>query len=498
MTFRKHFFCRSRAIGPFSPTKNVLSLCPLRAQIDQKPMNAMSQTPTARVNRRRFLLGSTASLALFQIGPAGLVRAAQGLSPNDKVNVAGIGIGGQGGGDLDAVAGEGHNLVALCDVDDNYAAKKFAQYPKAKRFKDFRVMFDAMGKEIDAVVIGTPDHIHAVASMAAMQHGKHVYCEKPLAHTIDEVRRLMAAARQYKVVTQLGNQGHSSRDIRRLCEWVWAGVIGQVHTVHAACDAFKDVYCQLRNLSKLDQHYDVPKGLDYDLWLGPVPFRPYTPFWIPWNWRGWLPFGTGTIGDWFCHVVDPSFWALELGAPFSVLAEVTDYDPARHGLTYPPATKITFRFQARPGRSPVTLVWYDGNNTIPKPADFGADDKVPGTGAILFGEKGMILHGSHGGGGCRLIPEKLMEEHSGKNAPPETLRRIKSHAWDWLDAIRTGRRAGSNFDYGGPLTQAALIGAVAIRFPGRTLEWDDKAARFTNHEPANAFVAPPYREGWKL
>ena len=246
---------------------------------------------------------------MFHLGPATLARGAGRLSANDKINIAGIGIGSQGGGDIDAMAGEGHNIVALCDVDDNYAAKKFDQYPKASRFKDFRVMLDQMDHGIDAVVIGTPDHLHAVISMAAMERRKHVYCEKPLAHTYGEVRALMAAARKHHVVTQLGNQGHSSGSIRQLCEWVWAGAIGQVHTVHAGCDAFKEVYCQIRNLEKLDQHYDVPKGLDYDLWIGPVPFRPYTPFWVPWNWRGWLPFGTGTIGDWFCHVVHPSFWA---------------------------------------------------------------------------------------------------------------------------------------------------------------------------------------------
>ena len=306
------------------------------------------------MNRRRFLYGTSLGAALFHIAPGHLLGAER-LAANDKLNVAGIGIGSQGGADVDAVAGEGQNIVALCDVDDQYAAKKFAQYPKARQFKDFRVMLDQMDKEIDAVVIGTPDHTHAVIAMEAMKRGKHVYCEKPLAHTVHEVRALMAAARKYKVVTQLGNQGHSSGSIRRLCEWVWAGAIGQVHTVHAGCDAFKEVYCQLRNLDKLDQTYEVPKGLDYDLWIGPVPFRPYTPFWVPWNWRGWMPFGTGTIGDWFCHVIDPSFWALDLDAPSTVQAEVTDYDPAKQGLTYPPATKITFEFparrQARPGQA---------------------------------------------------------------------------------------------------------------------------------------------------
>jgi len=451
-----------------------------------------------KVNRRQFLYRSGVSAALFHIVPSSVLSGAEGASPNAKINVAGIGIGSQGGADVDAVAGEGQNIVALCDVDDNYAAKKFAQYPKARRFKDFRVMLDQMSREIDAVVIGTPDHTHAVIALEAMKRGKHVYCEKPLAHSVQEIRALRAAARQHKVVTQLGNQGHSSGSIRRLCEWVWAGAIGPVHTVHAGCDAFKEVYCQLRNLEKVNQHYDVPKGLDYDLWIGPVPFRPYTPLWVHWNWRGWMPFGTGTVGDWFCHVIDPSFWALDLDAPSTVQAEVKDYDPAKHGLTYPPGAKITFEFPARGKRGPVKVVWHDGNTRIPKPNDFPAGENVPGTGAILFGEKGMIVHGSHGAGGCHLIPDEVLNQYSGKNAPAEKIPRVKSHAWDWLEAIRTGRQAGSNFDYGGPLTEVALLGAIAIRFPGQTLQWDAKATRFTNHDAANAYVNPPYRDGWTL
>ena len=453
---------------------------------------------TFKVNRRQFLYRTGVSAALFQIVPAGVLCGAESQSPNAKLNVAGIGIGSQGGADVDAVAGEGQNIVALCDVDDNYAAKKFAQYPKAKQFKDYRVMLDQMGREIDAVIIGTPDHTHAVIALEAMRRGKHVYCEKPLAHAIQEVRALRAAAQKYKVVTQLGNQGHSSGSIRRLCEWVWAGAVGQVHTVHAGCDAFRDVYSQIRNLEKADKHYDVPKGLDYDLWIGPVPFRPYTPLWVPWNWRGWLPFGTGTVGDWFCHVIDPSFWALDLGAPSTVQAEVKDYDPAKHGLTYPPGTAITFEFPAKGDRGPVKLVWHDGSVRIPKPKDLPSGENPPGTGAILFGEKGMIVHGSHGAGGCRLVPEEVMTQYSGKNAPAEKIKRVKSHAWDWIDAIRTGRQAGSNFDYGGPLTEVALVGAIAIRFPGETLKWDAKAMRFTNHDAANALVNPAYRNGWTL
>ncbi len=449
-------------------------------------------------NRRKFLRRTAAGVALFEIGYVRALGAAAGTSANGKVNVAGIGIGSQGGGDIDAMAGEGQNIVALCDVDDNYAAKQFAKYPNAKRFKDYRKMLDQMGKEVDAVVIGTPDHTHAVIAMEAMRRGKHVYCEKPLAHTVHEVRELVKAAEKYKVVTQLGNQGHSSGSIRQCCEWVWDGAIGNVREVHAGCDAFKDVYCQLRNLPNLKQTHEMPKGLDYDLWVGPVPYIPYSPLWVHWNWRGWMPFGTGTIGDWFCHVIDPSFWALDLGAPTSIQAEVTGYDPVRDGLTYPPAARITFEFPAKGKRGPVKLVWHDGNNKIPKPKDLDEHYDVPGTGAILIGDKGMIWHGSHGAGDCRIVPDARRKQYQEQGGAKQTLTRVKNHAWDWLEAIRAGRQAGSNFGYGGPLTQVALLGAIAIRFPGTTLQWDEASARFSNSEQANAYLNPPYRQGWAL
>jgi predicted dehydrogenase len=458
----------------------------------------MNKTKTHLLNRRKFIYGAGLGVAAFNILPGSLLRGADRLSANDKLNVAGIGIGSRGGNDVDEVAGLGHNLVALCDVDEKYAAPEFAKYPNARRFTDYRVMLDKMGKGVDAVIIGTPDHTHALIAMEAMRRGKHVYCEKPLTHTVHEARALMAAAHQYKVITQLGNQGHSSDSIRRVCEWIWEGAIGKVHTIHAGTDAFPNVYCQIPNLAKLTEQHEVPKGLDYDLWVGPAEFHSYSPLWVPWNWRGWLWYGGGAIGDWICHVVDPSFWALNLGAPTVVVAEAPDYDVEKQGMTYPAGTKITFEFPARKERGPVKLVWHDGNIRIPRPAEFTTDDKVPGTGAIIFGEKGMIVHGSHGAGNCQILPDSLMEQHSGKNAPAEKIPRVKGHAWDWAEAIRIGRPAGSNFDYGGALTQVALLGLIALRFPGQTLHWDEEKVRFTNHQAANAFLNPPYRTGWKL
>lgn len=457
----------------------------------------MKKTSSLNLNRRRFLQTTGAGVALFNILPGSVLPGAE-TSPNAKLNLAGIGIGSRGGAIIGEAAELGHNIVALCDVDENYAAKEFAKYPNAKRFVDYRKMLDQMGKDIDGVMIGTPDHTHTVIALEAMRRGKHVYCEKPLAHKVEEVRKLMAAANQHKVVTQLGNQGHSSGSIRRVCEWIWAGAIGKVHTIHAGCDAFKNVYSQIPNLAKVNEKHDVPKGLDYELWVGPVQHRPYSPLWVPWNWRGWLHFGGGVIGDWICHVVDPAFWALDLGAPTSVVAEVTGYDLEKHGLTYPPGSKITFEFPAKNGRGPVKLVWHDGNTTIPKPQDFPDDANVPGTGAIIFGDKGMIVHGSHGGGNCHILPESLMEQHAGKNAPAEKIARVQGHAWDWAEAIRTGRAAGSDFSYGGPLTQVGLLGLVALRFPGQKLNWDDAAMKFTNHEAASAHLRVDYRSGWTL
>ncbi|MCP5521198.1 MAG: Gfo/Idh/MocA family oxidoreductase [Verrucomicrobiales bacterium] len=444
------------------------------------------------LNRRRFLTRTALGVTAVQFIPSRVLSA----SANDRLNVAGIGVGSRGGADVDAVAGEGQNIVAIADVDRNYAGKKMEQYAQAKRFTDFRVMLDRMDKEIDAVIIGTPDHTHATIALEAIRRGKHVYCEKPLAHTVDEVRRVTAAARQAGVVTQLGNQGHSFGDIRRLCEWVWDGAIGEVKEVHCGCDAFRNVYSQIGNLPKLSERPPVPENLDYDLWIGAVPFIPYSPLWVHWNWRGWMPFGTGCIGDWFCHVLDPSFWALDLDAPVSVHAEVTDYDPAKHGMTYPPGTKITFQFAAKGKRRPVKVVWYDGANRIPRPDGLEADEQLPGTGGVLIGDKGMIIHGSHGAGGCRIAPEKRLNEYLAGGQPEEKIPRVKNHAWDWINAIKTGGKAGSNFDFGGPLAQCGLLGAVAIRFPGETLRWDNAAGSFTSFGPANAYLRTPYREGW--
>jgi predicted dehydrogenase len=447
------------------------------------------------ISRRRFLKSAGALVAAAQIAPAGLLGA---RAPSARLNVACVGVGGRGRASVNAC--RDHNVIALCDVDDRRAAGAYKDYAKAKKFRDFRKMLDKHDKEIDAVTVGTPDHTHSVIAMDAIKRGKHVYCEKPLAHSIHEVRALMKAARERKVVTQLGNQGHSSGDIRKFCEWIWDGAIGKVSEVHVFCDAFKNVYCQIDKLPELEKKHEVPEGLDYDLWLGPAQHIDYSPLWVPWNWRGWMPFGTGCIGDWFCHVVDPSFWAFDLGSPTKVHAEVLgDYDPVRHALVYPRGVQVRYEFPARTtpagDRGPITMTWFDGDARPPRPKDLEKGKGIPGTGGVIYGDKGTIVHGSHGAGGVRIIPDSKMKAYK---QPAEKIRRVRGHHEDWLDSIRDGKQAGSNFDYGGALTELGLLGMIAIRFAGTTLEYDGKKGRITNNAKANALVTPKFRKGWTL
>ncbi|MHC4626738.1 MAG: Gfo/Idh/MocA family protein, partial [Planctomycetota bacterium] len=393
-----------------------------------------------RTSRREFLYGVAAATAAFTVVPRHVLGGRGRTGPSDKLNIAIIGVGGRGGASVGGCRSE--NIVALCDVDTSRMAKAAKEHPRARTYQDYRKMLDQMDSRLDAVAVCTPDHTHAGPAMDAIRRGKHVFCEKPLAHSIYEIRALMKAAQEHKVVTQLGNQGHSSNTIRMFCEWIWDGAIGDVTEIHAACGAN---HCRISQLSKRDEVHEVPRELDWDLWLGPAKYRRYNPMYHPGSWRGWMPFGSGTIGDWVCHVVDPSFWALDLGAPTTVQAEADDYDPKRHADTFPIASKITFQFPAKGKRGPVTLFWYSANRRIPRPADLESGRDVPRTGAIVIGTKGKIMHGSHGAGGVRIIPETKMREYK---TPSETIPRVRGHHQDWLNAIKTGGKAGSNFDYG--------------------------------------------------
>lgn len=443
-------------------------------------------------SRRAFLQTSAAAFG-FQFVPAHVVRAQSGSrAPSEKIRIAVIGCGGRGAVDLQGVSGE--EIVALCDVDDRRAAKSFEAHPKAKRFKDFRKMFDAMSNEIDAVVVATPDHTHAAACLPALQLGKHVYCEKPLAHTVKEVRRMRKAALESKVITQVGNQGHSSHTIRLFVEMVQAGAIGNITEIHAGCDAFRDVYCRIGKAASPPTA--VPKELDWDLWMGPLKEHAYEPAAVPFSWRGFSAYGNGCIADWVCHIVDPSYWALDLGAPTAITAEVTGYDPVKDAAHYPKGSRITYEFAGKGTRGPVKLVWHDGETAIPTPPELEEDKrKVVGIGAVIIGDKGKIMHGSHGAGSVRIIPESKMKAFT---MPKETLPRVEKgdHHQDWLDAIRANRPAGSPFEYGGALSEIGLLGMIAIRHPGQRLEWDNETVAFKNEPSANALLDKEYRPGW--
>jgi predicted dehydrogenase len=302
----------------------------------------------------------------------------------------------------------------------------------------------------------------------------------------------MKAAREHKVVTQLGNQGHSFETIRLFCEWVWDGAIGKIHTVHAGCNA---VNSHLGDLAKLKESHPVPPTLDWDQWLGPAQSRPYHPAYCPSSWRGWVPFGNGTIGDWVCHVVDPVFWALDLGAPATIEAQVSDWDPKTQGDSYPAGDIVTFEFPAKGQRRPVKLVWHSGTSAIPRPPELEKERKDIGTGAAVYGDKGTITYGSHGAGGVRIIPEEKMKAYK---RPQKRIPRVAGHHQDWLDAIRKGTKAGSDFAYGGPLSELAVLGIIAMKLQGTKLQWDGKKTQFSNCPEANLLLNPPYRQGWSL
>jgi predicted dehydrogenase len=455
----------------------------------------MADDVTKTVSRREF--ASTSALAALSaaIVPSRVLGAD---APSNKLNIAAVGVGGMGAANLKAC--EGENIVALCDVDSGYAAKTIERYPKAKLYKDYRVMLDKE-KGIDAVVIATPDHTHAVITMAAMQAGKHVFCQKPLTHTIFEARKVTEAARRYKVQTQMGNQGHSYESIRLLKEWLDDGAIGNVTEVHAWTDrpVGGDPWSNFAVQAKPSDTPPVPETLDWDLWLGPVAYRPYHPDYHPMKWRAWLDFGTGALGDMGCHIIDPAFWVLELGPPKTVEATSTHWEPAIASQTFPRASIVRFAFPGRGTRPPVKLTWYDGRLLPPIPEELESGRALPTSGALLIGDKGKIVHGSHGADGLRLIPETRMKEYK---RPPKTLRRVtEGHEGDWIRACKEGpggTPACSTFEYGGALTEMALLGMLAIRMKDQRLEWDSQSLRFTNNEKANELLHIKYRDGWTL
>lgn len=454
---------------------------------------------TESIDRRAFLGGAAGTVAAFTVVPSHVLAGAAGQRPSDKLNLAAIGIGGMGSANINACSSE--NFVALCDVDDGHAGKVFNRFPNAGKYKDFRVMLDKEDKNIDGVVVATPDHTHGVVGMACIQHGKHVYMQKPLAHSIWEVRKLTEAAREAKVQTQMGNQGHSSDEIRMLWEWIADGAIGPVHEVYAWTDrpVGGDPWSDFPIMARPKDTPDVPKTLDWDLWLGPAPYRPYHPIYHPMSWRGFWDFGTGALGDMGCHIVDPAFWVLQLGQPTRVEATTTHYQPDVAAETFPRASIIRYEFPARGEMPPVKLTWTDGRLMPPRPRDLEPGRRLDGSGALFIGEKGTIMHGSHGAGGLRIIPETKMRAYK---RPEKTLPRVKGgqsgHEQDWVRACKDGKPASSSFEYGGPLTEMVLLGVLAMRFKDMPLEWDPVNLKVTNLPEADKLIRPPFRDGWAL
>jgi predicted dehydrogenase len=430
-----------------------------------------------KISRRCFM----GAAAAFTIVPRHVLGGPGQTAPSEKLNIACIGVGGMGANDVNDVSSE--NIVALCDVDwGEHTAETFGKHPGAKKYKDFRRMLDAEDKNIDAVTVSTPDNIHAVAAMAAIKRGKHVYCQKPLCHDIFEVRQLTEAARKYGVQTQMGTQIHATTEMKLFVEIVKSGAIGKVHRV--------DIWSNKNwgGGTRPTGAPPVPETLTWELWLGPAPYRPYNPAYAPGEWRRWWDFGTGTLGDMGCHIIDPAWWALDLDYPTSVEAQPGPFNEE----TYPEKTVVKWEFAAKGDRPAVTITWYDGENRPPRPKELDEDRELPEQGGIYYGEDGVILYPHMGG--PRLIPESRMK---GFKAPDPIFARGVNHYQDWIRACKGGPRPLSNFDYAGPLTETILLGNIAARAK-RRLEWDGPAMRVKNMPEADRFLRRKYRDGWSL
>ncbi|HPC93996.1 MAG TPA: Gfo/Idh/MocA family oxidoreductase [Sedimentisphaerales bacterium] len=464
------------------------------------PPSGRKAGPSDRSLSRRHFIGAAAAVAAFTYVPKRVLGQAGGDSANNKLNIAGIGVGGQGGSDINAVSSE--NIAFLCDVDLDRASGTIRKHPNAKVYRDFRVMLEKEAKNIDAVVIGAPDHIHAPAAIMAMKMGKHVYCEKPMAHTIYEARRMTQVAKETGVVTQMGNQGHAGEGLRLYREFIQDGAIGTVREVHVWSDragtAERPWWPQ--GIGRPTQTIPVPEHLDWDLWLGPARWRPYAKFpngrggeatYVPFNWRGWWDFGCGAIGDMAVHNADPAFFALDLDAPTAVEAETSGVNDE----TLPIWNIIRFEFPARGDRPAIRMTWYDGSKLPPRPDDLEEGRRLGDNGILFIGDKGKLLGGSHAGV-PRLIPEARMKEY-GK--PPQTLPRSPGHHKEWIDACKAGKPedAKSGFWYAGPFTEALLVGNLAVRLQ-RRVEWDAKTMRSPNCPEADNYITKFYRAGYSI
>ena len=443
-----------------------------------------------RSTRRDFVKASTL-LSAAAVVPRHVLGGPRQIAPSERMNLAGIGIGGMGAGNLRNM--ESENIVALCDVDKNYAAGTIRRYPNARFYVDYREMLDQQ-RDVDGVMIATPDHTHAVISTAAMRAGKHVYCQKPLTHDVYEARTLARVARETGVITQMGIQGHSGEGIRLICEWIWAGLIGEVREVDAWCSL---TYYPWGHASWSSQWSErpketppVPEGLDWDLFLGPAATRPYHRAYHPRTWRCWWDFGSGMMGDRGVHTFDPICWAMKLGPPASVDATTCGNTDEVHPLS----AIVTYRFPARDDMPPLKLTWYEGTRP-PRPLELEDGRRMPAEGGVLFkGSEGTIMCGVTGDS-PRIIPESTMQA---ARLPEKSLPRVPdSHEQDWIRACKSGKPAGADFAYSGPLTEICCLGNVAQRVDAR-IDWDAENMQVTNLPEANRQVRWPYREGWAL
>ncbi|HEX8521218.1 MAG TPA: Gfo/Idh/MocA family oxidoreductase [Tepidisphaeraceae bacterium] len=406
---------------------------------------------------------------------------------NAQLRVAFVGVGGKGNHNLHALAECGVTVAALCDIDSKFLEKAAAEFPNAKKYVDFRQMMEKDNKEFDAVCISTPDHTHAPAAMLAMHFNKHVYCEKPLTHNIAEARLLTETARKSKVVTQMGNQGHSAEGSEEQVQWVKSGVIGPVKEVHVWTD--RPIWPQGMPMPK--DTGSAPEAINWDLWLGPAPERPYSSAYHPFKWRGYWDFGTGALGDMACHIMDTAVWSLNLTNPTSVEA----FSEGKTDVSGPLWSVIRYEFPQRGELPPVKMFWYDGR--LMPPTKYGSSDKLGDNGAIFVGDKGTIA--AKYTQRPVILEEKLAKEY--KPATQPTTRPggfDHHHHLEWVEAcVGSGKKPGSNFDYAGPLTETVLLGNFAVRM-GRRIEWDAKNMKCTNVPEANQYVTREYRKGFEL
>ncbi len=440
-------------------------------------------------SRRKFIKTTAAVSAVFTILPSHVIGGMGYKAPSDKLNIAGIGIGGKGHPNLLAMGSE--NIVALCDVDWKYASSAFQSFPAAKRYRDWRLMFDEMTNSIDAVMISTADHTHAVIAAHSLQLGKHVYCQKPLTHSVYESRLLTQLAKKYGVATQMGNQGNSGDGVRKVCEWIWNDEIGEIKEVHAWTD--RPIWPQ--GLERPAQPMVIPDTLSWDLFLGPAPERPYHEIYTPWNWRGWWDFGTGAFGDMACHVLDPVYQALKLSHPEKIRGSSTPMNTE----SAPQAETVEFSFPARPKNGkiempPVKLYWYDGG-LLPNLAD-----KLPENinlmsdglgGSIFVGTKDTLITGCGGFHSYLLSGRQPEVKPYLRRIPGATGYIDGPHEQDWIRACKESpterTEASSHFGYSGPFNEMVLLGVLAIRLQSlnKTLHWNAETMRFTNITPSD-------------